>query len=662
MSTPVIVRPNGDPLGNNAAMDGICRTINPGQTPMHRLSANEYENSLRALWPELTLELPDIGKDERVGPFAANVVAPVLDLQAELYQSSAEAVSEQVVAQLEEVLECAGALPEQVLDVEGESLVGSVGQASGDAWLLWSNGSLETSFTTPAAGQHIIEVLAWGSQAGADLPRMDVVVDNVVVGAVDVEVTSANPKTYRFEAPLTRGPHTIAVRFLNDFNDPANMADRNLWVDRFSVTSAPLTRVDRACAQAFVEQVAPRALRRPVTDAERAGLMGIYDAILVKYDSQEALRGVIEALLQSPHFLYRVELGEQTEQPISALTSWELASRLSYFYWDAPPDEELWRAAAAGELSSEEGLRAQAVRMVADPRSRSALNRAMLELLSLHDFETFTQAGAQLTPQLREAMLADVEAFVDHVLWEDDGKIATLLTANYTFVSARTAPLYGMEMTKKLDTSADKPVRVELTGEERIGVLTQPALLARHGYGQVPVHRGLFVRETFLCDRPNPPPDELINPPATFPMQSMRSRAEGRLEHKACGACHAGVDPLGLVFDPFDELGRHVDVDAHGTPVHWAGGVAETPSSDAQVNGPTELARVLGGSDDVRACFTQQWVRYALGRNLSQSDDACTIAMLDEVSLSGADSIQEIFIAIPLTDAFRYRRTPIPFK
>ena len=658
-STPApdkVPRPDVDPIGNASSMDDVCYYIDPGETPLNRLTQREYTNSVRALFPGLALDIPSVGQDEKVGPFDANVVSSVLDLQADQYRISSEAVSEQVIDQLDQVLGCAVQMPQEVLSQEAEALQGTVGQATNNAWLLWSNGNVSTNFTTPAAGSHTIVVRAWGSRAGSELPRMAVTIDDQIIGEQEVPALSDSPETYTFQVDIAQaGTHSIGVLFTNDFNDPPNNADRNLWVDNFTVTAGGVTEIERACVVDFIQDFAPKAWRRPLTAEELTRFETLYDTISSMYGEFEGIRGIIEAALQSPHFLYRLEYGVDSDEAVIKLSDYEMASRLSYFFWNSPPDEELLRAAAAGELTTDAGIEAQASRMVEDARSRDALNRAVLELLGVADFDTFNKGSTELDAELRVAMLDDTYAFVDHVLWEDDGRLDTLLTANYAFVNDRTAELYGLEA-----PGSGVSVRVDLDDNQRIGLLTQPALLARYGYGDVPIHRGLFLRETFFCNRPAPPPDELVDPPDTYEGQAQREKSQDRLDHNGCGGCHRMMDPMGLVYDPFDDLGRFREQDEHGNVLSSNGAILATFNTDTELDGPRMLAEAFAESDEVHGCFSQQWVRYALGRNLIAQQDACTLSVLEEAMGEGGATVQELFVAITRTDAFRYRRKPVP--
>lgn len=644
-----IVRPIDEE--NPVPMDDVCKTINPGEAPMHRLTRDEYKNSIDAIFPGSNISFGEMGEDEKIGPFYANTSVSVSRTGVELYLTNAELVSKSVTDDLSTFVSCASTKDQSLGKIEAEDLVGTVGQKQNDSWLLWSNGHVETNINVAKGADHKLDIRAWGSQAGTDLPKMRVSIDGQEVKTFDVEVTKDNPRIYTTTTRLEAGSHTLQVAFTNDFNDADAMRDRNLWVDSIELTANGLVDGDGDCAKSFIADFGKRAWRRPLSAEEQQRFEGLFGSVAAEEGFSEGIRAVIEAGLQAPQFLYRVEPGKASDQPVVELTGYELASRISYFLWNAPPDDELLRAAQDGELETRAGIEAQTRRMIKDVRARENINQAFMQLLGLSDFTEIDKAPAAL----RRPMQDEALAFIDHVVWEGDGKLSTLLSAPYAFVSPETASIYGVDA-----PASGQMERVEMTGKPRAGLLTMPAVLARYGYGQRPVHRGLFIRETFFCSRPAPPPDELINPPETFEGQSMRAQSEGRLNHTGCGGCHAQMDTIGLLFDQFDPTGKWVEKDEWDNEVNSIGSIKLTLETNGDFDGPVEIAQALAGSKEVNACFSKQWLRYALGRNTSSSD-ACSLSMIDQAMTQlQSDSVQELFVAMTTTDAFRYRRAYTP--
>lgn len=648
---PVIVRP---PDEEPPIMQEVCQTVNPGDAPMMRLTEYEYQGAVDAIFPTLDITYAARVKDEKVGPFDANVSVPVETLQTEHYQDNAERVADEVVTQMAQLLPCATSTEEQLERIEAESLMGTVGQASNDSWLLWSNGEVATTVTIEHAGTHEIAVRAWGSQAGQDLPKMHVLIDRAEVQVFEVEALNASPQVYRTELNLEEGAHELVVQFSNDYNEEG--ADRNLWVDYMEVTAKALTTIDDACIQDFVEDFGKRAWRRPLTTIELDRFKGLFDAVRDEQGAKEGFRAVVEAGLQSPNFIYRTEFEQDANEPVVKLGDYEMASRLSFFLWDAGPDDALLNAAAAGELQSSAQVEAQARRMMEDPRARKVVNRAVAQMLGLDKLSEYNKEDERYTPEVRQGLYDEALYLIDHILWEEGGDLEALLTAEYAFVSKTTAWVYGVSLAQGAGENGEI-VKVDMNGRRHGGLLTHPAVLARHGYGQMNVHRGLFIREFFFCDRPSPPPDELVNPPETFDGQSDRSKGEGRLANNGCAYCHQHMEGIGNAFDNFDAIGKERGEDRFGNPVTDEGELLHTLADDQEYKGASALAGIMAQSSQVEACVSSQWLRYAMGRYLNAQDDACTVKVIEEAAADADGNIVEMFLAITTTDAFRYIRT-----
>ncbi len=505
-------RPGVDPTS-----DDVCKLINPGTTPVRRLTADEYTNSVRDLFPDITIPAQTLGSDERISGFTANTVSSVGSLQAEEYQLAAEAIAALVVA-----------------------------------------------------GRNAAEV------------------------------------------------------------DPAT------------------------AMRAFIEDTGKRAYRRPLTTEEIDGLFALYTLGETEYDATTGKQMVIEAILQSPAFLYRVEVGEESTDEVVALTSFEVASRLSYYLWGTIPDAALITAAEAGELSTPEQVEAQARRMIADPKARLRIDEAFAQWLRIDELDQFDNPDPDFTNEVRSSMVNETRTFIDHVVWESpNSTVAELLTADYTFVDANTAALYGLE-----GGAADGMVRATLPTNRR-GILSHPGVLTMHGHGQAPVYRGKFVREAFLCasNVADPPPD-VIEPLPSFEGESNRSKSTKRLEARVegCAGCHVMMDSVGLVFDNFDSLGRYQTQDEFGNDLTADGEVLVTRETNGPVNGVLELAEKLAGSPDVSECVSAQFFRYAFARTNEREVDACSLSIVNAAAEASGNDIKEMLVAVVTTDAFLYRR------
>jgi hypothetical protein len=413
---------------------------------------------------------------------------------------------------------------------------------------------------------------------------------------------------------------------------------------------------EEPCAREFIDYFGARAYRRPLAPGEADMLFAAYSFGRTVHNFREGIRMVIEAALQSPHFLYRVELGSDAgpSEGIVHLNDWEMASRLSYFFWGTMPDDELFAAAEAGLLQTKEQISGQARRMLEDPKARQTSVDFHRQWLDYDRIASATKDPALFpswTPALREAMREETERFIDAVIFEENGDIGALLTAPYTYLTPELAAFYGV-------TAPTGPgfERVDLDPTERAGLLTMGSLLTlnAHSNQTSPVHRGKLVREAFLCDiMPMPPPDVMITVPTPDPNSTARERFAEHSKNEACKGCHELMDPIGFGFENYDPVGRF-RTEENGAPVDATGSLVES-DINGDFDGAVELAHKLTGSEDVRACYATQWFRYASGRGETHADD-CSMAALRERFKATGGNIKELLVALTQTDAFLYRK------
>ncbi|MBX3126233.1 MAG: DUF1592 domain-containing protein [Polyangiaceae bacterium] len=419
---------------------------------------------------------------------------------------------------------------------------------------------------------------------------------------------------------------------------------------------APESAGEPVCARQFIESFGKRAFRRPLQPMEIDELLALYHAERAQEDYASSIELVISAILQSPRFLYRPEHGSPALGDSGGrvtLRPHELATRLSYFLWQTMPDDELLGRADDGSLTDPVVLAEEARRMLADDRARAGVGELFVQWMHLGELQTLTKSEVrfpELTPKLKQAMVQETRRFVEHVIFDGDGKLSTLLTANFTFVNAELAPLYGVA------PPASGWAKVTLDPAERAGLLTHPSVMTVFsGPEQTsPVYRGLFVREALLCQTPPPPPENLVvNPPDPDPSLSTRERYEAHTADPSCSGCHELMDPIGFGFEHYDAIGRHRTMDA-GFPVDASGAIVGTEHTDAEFVGARELAGLLASSPDVSACVASQWYRFAVGRGEAKEDE-CALASINETFAKSGGDIRELVVAIVTSEAFRYR-------
>jgi hypothetical protein len=426
--------------------------------------------------------------------------------------------------------------------------------------------------------------------------------------------------------------------------------DRLLACDR-------ATTGDGACADQFIASFGERVLRRPLDASERTEYRALFDSFGAS-DFERGARVLVQAMLQSPDFLYQVEVGEpaatQTTTPaVLALTGPELASRLALFLWNSTPDEALLTAARAGSLQEPGRLETEARRMLDDPRTERAVADFHVHWLGLTGLAKASKDPAlfpEFTPALAADMLAETQRFAVEVVLHGDGRLHTLLTQPSAYPSAALAEVYGVQAPSR------SGAEVALDETERAGLLTQASFLAAHAHANQtsPVARGKVIRANLLCSPPPPPPPE-VNAVAPDPAPGLttRERFAVHTENASCAGCHALFEPIGFGFEPFDAIGRFRATE-EGHPVDATGSLLQTDDIDGDFDGPLELSERLAGSDQVRGCVAEQWFLYAMARSPNAADRCSYDALYASFAASDYD-VRALLLAIASSDAFRYR-------
>lgn len=364
--------------------------------------------------------------------------------------------------------------------------------------------------------------------------------------------------------------------------------------------------VDLDATRAFARALARRAWRRPPSDEELAALTRTgTTAAGVLGDHHQGLQLVIAAVLQSPSFLFRVEVGTD-----GGLDAFELATRLSFFLWDSTPDDALLAAAESGALLTEEGLRAEAERLLSSPRARQGLRAFFSDVYRLQGLDAldkdpslFPHFDSELGSLAREETLRDLEATV----FDEQADFRTIFTRETTFVDRRLAALYGVRAAARDGFAA---VALPAAGRRR-GLLGQVSVLAlnSHPVSSSATLRGKFVREVLLCSEIPPPPADVDTalPEPTGNTLTLRDRVVEHLTSPACKGCHALMDPIGLALENFDGVGRFRTHD-NGALIDARSELDGVPFEDAWA-----LGQVLHDHPAVPRCLVRHLYRYATG-------------------------------------------------
>jgi hypothetical protein len=414
------------------------------------------------------------------------------------------------------------------------------------------------------------------------------------------------------------------------------------------------------CAESFVETFGRRAWRRPLEEDEIARLLKVFAWGRAEEGFSKGIQLVIQAMLQSPHFLYRVEFGmpDPVQDDVVPLSHHEVASRLSYMLWASMPDDELFQAAEEGKLGSRDEVAAQARRMLDDPRARAAIANFHTQWLTLGKIDTINKdasAYPKYYENLRPLWKQETLSFLDHVVFDGEGDVASMFTAPFTMLNEELATFYGVD-----GPSSQAFERVDLDPSRHAGLLTQASILAATGKPNQssPVHRGKFVRERLLCQiLPPPPNNAAFEAPDVKPNATTRERFAEHSENPACAGCHVKMDPVGFGFEHYDGIGLWRDTD-QGLPIDDVGELVDTRGIDGPFHGVTGLAHKLAQSEEVRQCVATQWFRFGYGR-VEGEDDRCAMDQVQKAFAASGFNVKELLVALTQTDAFRYRRAVV---
>lgn len=419
-----------------------------------------------------------------------------------------------------------------------------------------------------------------------------------------------------------------------------------------------------ACASEFISSFGARAFRRPLTSAEQTRFEALFAGraeTTVSGSFDEGIQLVLEGFLQSPSFLTRAELSTERVGDNIQLSSFEVASRLSYALWNSMPDKALFDAAAQDELTVPEKIRAQALRMLKEPRAREMVRTFHEHYLRMEGTEgarwtdfvrdetLFPAFRPETIPYLKEETLR----FVDYIVFEKQGGFQALLTDNTAFVNNLTAPLYG------LDGSGygAELTQATLDPAQRSGLFTRVGFLASHA--QVvrtsPILRGALIQKYVLCRKIGSPPAgaEMTPLPEITPdIVTTRQRVTVQTSPDECNFCHKIINPTGFPFEHYNAVGSWQDMDT-GKPVD-SSGTAFFGEREVSFQGPVDFSKALGDSPEAHSCYAKNWVEFAFDRRA----DGVDLKLIDSLAKKMNDpsyTILDLLVDIVVTETFRSR-------
>lgn len=434
------------------------------------------------------------------------------------------------------------------------------------------------------------------------------------------------------------------------FADPAHVAT--------IVACVPALPTDTVCLRDAIASFGRRAWRRPLAAPELERYLGIATTVGAETgDAVVGLRHALWGLLQSPHFLYRVEIGAPADDGRLAFSSYEMASRLAFTLWSTVPDEALLDAAERGELVTTAGVEAQATRMLADPRARQGVAnfvRELYELWLLDEKVKDPVTFPEWTPTLRAVMRDELRARIEDIVFTAPGDFFSLYDSRKVFVNNELALLYG------LPTVEPDAFREAMLPEDsaRRGLIGSGLMLAMNS---LPARtsataRGAFIAEALLCRTVPPPPPEvdtdLDKPDMEDPgPKTQREKLEPHRADPTCAGCHNVTDPLGLALEHFDTVGRYREFD-QGLVIDASGDLDGLPFLDG-----AELATRLREHPEVARCLVRKLATYSAGR-LPAFAELETLAALEDALGFEGNRFDRLLFALVTHDDFRFANPP----
>lgn len=408
------------------------------------------------------------------------------------------------------------------------------------------------------------------------------------------------------------------------------------------------------CAADWVARFGKRAFRRPLTATEQARYVALVSGA---GDFGKGVTLAVRAMLGSPSFLYRSELGELQPDGSYRLTPWEIASALSYQLWGTMPDQALFDAAASGALATPAGIEAQARRLLADARARDVVATFAEQWLGAENVSTVDKRSdlyPAFTAAVRASLREETRRFVTHVVFDGTHTYDELVTANYSMLDGTLAQFYGVSGPTGTDF-----VATPLPDGQRAGVLGEAAILAAtaHSDQTSPVKRGLFVRRQLLCQEFPTPPPNAGGLPSVDPNATTRERFAMHSSQGTCKQCHQYIDPVGFGFERFDPVGL-LRATENGKPIDSSGDMNDVEGLGTGTSSPfaslPELGAALAKSASAHTCFVRQYFRFARGY-LDGTADRCTIEALRQRFQQSGWDIRELMVGVTLSPEFVVR-------
>lgn len=647
---------------------------NPGKVTIRRLNRNEYRNTIKSLIGLDYRPASDFPGDD-VG-YGFDNIGDVLSLPPilmEKYLAAAETIADKAI--ITDSFE-----HDLAKTTLGKDLSGDGSSTSALEKNLFTNGTARLRIQIPTPGKYEIKYVVYGQQAGDEPAKMELIAGRKVLRKSTIRAEKSDPVTLRYEYRFDKGLRSIGIRFVNDFYNPKakdpGRRDRNLVVKSITVTG-PLGRQpnlpathkqiffvqpndkisQRQAARQILTRLASRAYRRPATAAEIDRLMKLVQLAKANGDNfEEGIQLALQAILVSPHFLFRIE---QPVEPgkIRELNEYEMATSLSYFIWSSMPDDALFKNAHQKKLKSTTVLRSEVKRMLGDVRSAELVKNFIgqwLQLRNLMDSSIDDSKYPAFNDSLAAAMKKETELFAWDLL-RRDASILEFLNADFTYVNRSLAKHYGIKNADFTGKGPNDFVRVSLKGTRRGGILTQASILTltSNPTRTSPVKRGRWVLDNLLNTPPPPPAPNVMELEDQKELTgTLRERMQQHRENPSCASCHARMDPIGFAMENFDAIGRWREKDGD-QPIDASGEL----TTGMKFTGPVELQRILVSEkkDDFVRCVAEKMLTFAIGRGIEYYD-RCAIDKIVEQMKQNDYRFSALVIAVVESEPFQKRK------
>lgn len=644
-----------------------CTNINAGRITIRRLNRTEYRNTIRDLFGYDYLPAKNFPGDD-VG-YGFDNIADVLSLPPRLmekYLDAAELITTRTIVDPD-----LGQYRKQIagLDFRGSD----ASEPFESHHMIFSNGSISHAINVPVAGLYRVKVVLHASPGDDEPARLGISTRGQLPVEVDVPETGKQLVAKSVNLHLDSGRQRLLLSLMNDYYAPPSNGrkaiDRNLFISSATIhgpikpegnfannwlSKLPAKQKRREKdAKQVLKKLASHAWRRPVSERELRRLMRLYRrATHSDATFYDGLRTCTQAILVSPHFLFKVESpieGESVPED-RVLTDFQLATRLSYFLWSTMPDKELFGLASKKQLRRPDVLVAQVKRMLADPKATALVDNFMAQWLQLPKLAQ-VRPDPDLFPGIDAAMRQDM-ATETRLLVKDlikrNANMLELLDVDYSFVNQRLAEHYGL---KGIVGNGFQKVSLKETG--RNGIIGHASILTltSNPTRTSPVKRGKWIMENLLGEEP-PPPD-----PDAVPLENQEeltgTTRERMIQHREdpnCAVCHKVMDELGFALEHFDAVGRWRDQD-EGLPVDARGELPDGTNFDGAIAMQAVIASNM--KQKFVRCLTEKMLIYALGRGLEYYDECTTDLIVNHLASNDyrfSDLVTQVVLSKPFQE------------